>query len=202
MNRFYKYNIIGIILFETMIKGICKLARQQSSRDEYLEIVNQQGEIIGLAPRSECHGDPSLMHRVSHVMVFNQAGFILLQKRAVNKDIQPGKWDTSVGGHLNVGEEFEEAAYREMKEELGIQEAPIHYLYQYVWKTDIETELVGTFYCEFTGEIHYNKDEIESIKFWNLDDLMDRIHEDTYTPNLKEEVRRYLNWKKMRTITE
>ena len=175
---------------------------QQNKTDECLEIVNQRGEIIGFAPRSKCHGDPSLMHRVSHIMVFNQTGLILQQKRAVNKDIQPGKWDTSVGGHLDIGESFEEAAYREMKEELGIHDVPIHYLYHYIWKTDIETELVRTFYCVFTGRIYYNQDEIEGVQFWNLSDLADHIHEERFTLNLKEEIYRYFNWKKMSTRIE
>ena len=174
------------------------MIKQQDEATECFEIVNQQGEIIGLAPRSECHGNPSLMHRVIHVLVFNQAGLILLQKRAMNKDVQPGKWDTSVGGHLNVGEKFEEAAYREMKEELGIQNTPVRYLYQYIWKTSLETEVVRTFYCEYSGEIYYNRDEIEMVRFWNLDNLLDHIHEDVFTPNLQEEINNYLKWKKIK----
>jgi len=184
------------------MKGLYEVIKQQDEATECFEIVNQQGEIIGLAPRSECHGNPSLMHRVIHVMVFNEDGLILLQKRAMNKDIQPGKWDTSVGGHAGVGEKFEEAAYREMKEELGIQNVPINYLYQYIWKTSVETELVRTFCCEFTGEIYYNRDEIEMVRFWNLDNLLDHIHEDVFTPNLQEEIGKYLQLKKIKISTK
>ena len=75
---------------------------------EYLDIFDETGKKVGCALRSECHGNPSLLHRTSHVVVFHpEDGKLLLQKRTMNKDIQPGKWDTAVGGHLAPGESFE-----------------------------------------------------------------------------------------------
>ena len=71
-------------------------------KTEFFDIVDDEDRVIGQAPRSQCHGDPRLVHRVAHVLVFNSRGELLLQKRSVTKDIQPGKWDTSVGGHLVV----------------------------------------------------------------------------------------------------
>ena len=90
--------------------------------DEILEVVDKNGNVLELAKRSEIHGNPSLLHRVVHILVFDGKGRILLQKRSLNKDVAPGKWDTSVGGHVNPGEDILDAAKREMKEELGIAE--------------------------------------------------------------------------------
>ena len=88
--------------------------------EELFDIVDDNGNIIGTAPRSKCHGDPSLIHRTAHVFVFHPDGRqVLLQLRRKDKDIQPGKWDTSVGGHLDHGEDYETAARRELREELG-----------------------------------------------------------------------------------
>ena len=81
---------------------------------ELFEIVDDNDLVIGTAPRRECHGNPALVHRAAHVLVFNRAGQLLLQKRSASKDIQPGKWDTSVGGHLDPGENYLTAAVREM----------------------------------------------------------------------------------------
>lgn len=92
---------------------------------EYLDIIDESGRIIGQATRAECHTNSSLAHRTVHVLVFNSRGELFLQKRSINKDIQPGKWDTSVGGHLNLGETFHQAVQREIKEELGIN-APVN----------------------------------------------------------------------------
>ena len=85
--------------------------------DEIVDLVDENDRVIGRALRSECHGDPDLIHRVVHIMVFNNGGNLLLQRRGLNKRIQPGKWDTSVGGHLSQGEAYRVAAAREMEEE-------------------------------------------------------------------------------------
>jgi isopentenyldiphosphate isomerase len=89
-----------------------------SDGNEILEVVDKYGNVLKLAKRSEIHRNPSLIHRVVHVLVFDKKGRLLLQKRSLNKDVAPGKWDTSVGGHVNPGEDILEAAKREMKEEL------------------------------------------------------------------------------------
>ena len=89
--------------------------------EEILEIVNSAGEVVGSALRSEVHGNPSMMHRVVHVLVVNTRGGILLQKRSSHKDVAPGKWDTSVGGHVGAGEDIFSSSVREMYEELGIE---------------------------------------------------------------------------------
>jgi len=129
--------------------------------DEYLEIVNEKGEIIGHARRSEIHGNPSLIHRVVHILVFNKTGNLLLQKRSQHKDVAPCKGDTSVGGHVEAGEDLLSSCKREMQEELGIDGFEPEYLYTYIHRNNYESELVSTYRCVYDGEIYYNKNEID-----------------------------------------
>ena len=90
------------------------------AQDELFPIIDEDGNVIGKATRRECHSGSMLLHPVVHLHVFNSKGELYLQKRSLSKDIQPGKWDTAVGGHVDYGEEIETALRREAREELGI----------------------------------------------------------------------------------
>ncbi len=163
---------------------------------EIFDIVDENDKVIGQAPRSECHGNPALIHRVAHVMVFNPAGELLLQKRADSKDIQPGKWDTSVGGHLDPGEDYRQAAVREMQEELGIENVPLTFLYKSQIRNDIESENVATYMTIFDGEVSFAPDEISQVKFWSADEIDRNLGGGLFTPNFEQEWQMYLDWQR------
>ena len=86
---------------------------------EIFDVVNDRDEVIGSAPRNEVHR-LGLMHRATHVLVFNSRGELFLQKRSQKKDRQPGLWDSSASGHVDKGETYDACAARELKEELGL----------------------------------------------------------------------------------
>ena len=70
--------------------------------EEWFPLVDEEGNVIGKATRIECHSGSKLLHPVIHLHIFNSAGDLLLQKRSMRKDIQPGKWDPAVGGHVEL----------------------------------------------------------------------------------------------------
>lgn len=160
--------------------------------EEQLEVINEKGEVVRIAPRSEIHGDPSLMHKVVHVLVFNKKGELLLQKRSLNKDVAPGKWDTSVGGHVGIDEDLTFSAKREMEEELGISDCGIEYLYSYIHSNPYETELVTTYRCIYSGDIRYNIDEIDEVRFWSLEEISGAIGRQVFSDNFEAEFKKYL----------
>ena len=170
-----------------------------SDPEEQLEIVNEEGEIIGLAPRSVIHGNPALIHRVVHVLVFGTDGKLLLQKRSMNKDVAPGKWDTSVGGHVGAGEELSLSARREMEEELGITGAELHFLYSYTHTNPYETELVTTCRCLYSGEIAFNREEVDEVRFWRLEEIREVMGRGILSDNFEHEFRMYLSLHTPRT---
>ncbi len=90
-----------------------------NSADERFAVVDEGDRVIGDAPRGEVHAN-NLRHRAVHILLFNRAGELFLQKRSRLKDRHPGVWDSSAAGHVDAGEEYDEAAGRELKEELGI----------------------------------------------------------------------------------
>jgi len=157
-----------------------------------LEIVDHEGNVVRVAPRSEVHGNPSLMHRVVHVLVFNSEGSLILQQRSMSKDVAPGKWDTSVGGHVDAGEALEDAALREMEEELGIK-PEIEFLYSYVHSNDYETEQVHTFRCTHDGPLTFNREEIDAVRPWSIDEIRQALGNSTLSDNFEHEFNIYLN---------
>lgn len=160
--------------------------------EELLEITDERGRPIGIAPRSEIHGNPSLIHRVVHVLVFNDHGELLLQRRSLKKDVAPGKWDTSVGGHVEPGEGLNQAAKRELLEELGV-EAEIGFLYSYIHTNPYETELVYTFLCTHNGPFSFNGDEIDEVRFWGIEEIKIRSNDPALSDNFKHEIKTYLD---------
>lgn len=87
--------------------------------DELFDVVDEADQVVGQASRAEVHRQ-GLRHRAVHVLVFNKRGEVLLQQRSALKDVHPGLWDSSVSGHLDAGEDYPEAALRELAEEMGI----------------------------------------------------------------------------------
>lgn len=155
--------------------------------DEYFEVVDDDDQVIGQALRSECHGNPQLIHRVAHILVFDHLGRLLLQKRAMNKDVQPGRWDTSVGGHLDPGETYAAAAAREMFEELGITDLPLTFLYCYQMRSDFESENVATFTACHDGPFPFSQAEIDEVRFWTAAEIDAALTSGLLTPNFEDE---------------
>jgi isopentenyl-diphosphate delta-isomerase type 1 len=171
-----------------------------NNHEELLEVVNHKGEVVGILPRNHIHGDPSLIHRVIHVLVFNTKGHLLLQKRSMSKDVAPGRWDTSVGGHLNPGEDPVSAAKREMKEELGIFSHEPTFLYTYTHANSYETELVYTYSCLYEGEINFNQEEIDEVKFWSLEVIGEHMGRKILSDNFEHEVLNYMRFIENRNL--
>ncbi len=156
-------------------------------KEEIFELVDEQGNVIGKAPRSECHNNPKLIHRVSHVLVRTSQNEVILQYRPAHKDIQPDKWDMGVGGHFDIGETPLEAAKREMQEELGVEPGELHLMHQYLWRTDRETELVFTFKTVHDGPFKPAAGEVDEIKAWTVDEINCQIGKGVFTPNFEHE---------------
>ncbi len=154
---------------------------------EYFPLVDENGNVTGKASRKECHSGTFLLHPVVHLHVFNPVGELYLQKRAPDKDIQPGKWDTSVGGHVDYGEEIEDALRREVREELGIVDFEPHFVSRYKFVSSREAELVHCHYCIYKGVITPDPVEISEGRFWSISEIDANIGKDVFTPNFEYE---------------
>ena len=148
------------------------------NQQELFPLVDEDGNVIGSATRGECHSGSKLLHPVVHLHVFNSAGDIYLQKRPEWKDIQPGKWDTAVGGHIGYGESPEEALRREVREELGITDFKAEFIDKYVFESSRERELVYVHRTVYDGPIHSSDSELDGGRFWTLQEIHEAMEKE------------------------
>ena len=135
-----------------------------STPNERFPVVDNDDRISSYASRAEVHGN-NLLHRAVHILIFNQAGDVYLQYRSRWKDRHPLKWDSSAAGHVNAGEDYDETARRELKEELGV-EVPL----ERIFKLPASSRTGHEFICGYRGIVSSNpvpnKCEIETGLFF------------------------------------
>jgi isopentenyldiphosphate isomerase len=163
----------------------------QDNNKEQFPIVDEEGRVVGAATRGECHNGSKLLHPVVHLHVFNSRGEVYLQKRPEWKDIQPGKWDTSVGGHIDYGETPEQALVREVGEELGITDFVPERIGMYVFESRLERELVYVHRTIYDGPVRPSAEELDGGRFWTMDEIRAAIGQEIFTPNFESEFQRF-----------
>lgn len=139
------------------------LSQVAQKDDELFDVVNEQNEVVGQATRKEVH-ERKLLHRAVHILVFSKKTHdCLLQKRSAYKDKHPGVWDSSAAGHLDTGESYEEAAVRELREELGIEDAKLIHVGMLPPSEDTGWEHVSLYAALHDGKVHFPAAEIEGV---------------------------------------
>lgn len=161
----------------------------KDNSEELLPVVDESGKVVGNATRGRCHGAEKLLHPVVHLHVFDPDGRLFLQKRPEWKDIQPGKWDTAVGGHVDYGEDVMTALAREASEELGIDKFEPEYITSYIFESDRERELVNVFRTA-VATAPRPTDELDGGRFWSRAEIADAIGQGVLTPNFEQEFKR------------
>ena len=156
---------------------------------EIFPIVDEQGNTVGRATRGECHSGSMLLHPVVHLHLFNSRGDLYLQHRPKWKDIQPDKWDTAVGGHVDYGEAITQALQREVREELGLTELEFRFLKSYVFESKVEREYVNVYMAVSDSEPNPS-DELDGGRFWSRAEIEKSIGAGIFTPNFESE---YIN---------
>lgn len=183
------YFLFALVFVFEFIKQKINLRKQVSAfaKEEWLPLVDEQGGIIGKAPRSVCHKGEKMLHPVVHLHVLNHQKNVYLQMRPTNKIVQPGKWDTAVGGHIAFGETLETALKREAWEEIGLTQFSARLVKTYRWDSEIESELVYAFVTHDFNTIHLHSEEVKEGKFWTPKQIESNIGKGIFTPNFEYE---------------
>ena len=159
----------------------------EPGRKEMFPVVEPSGLVTGMASRQFCHSGSKVLHPVVHLHIIDRFGRLYLQKRSMKKDIQPGKWDTAVGGHVDFGETLLEALFRESSEELGLREFNPVYIESYVFESEIEKELVNVYAAVGSFTLSPDMDEVDEGRYWDIKDIVENLGKSQMTPNFEQE---------------
>ncbi len=167
--------------------------KSTDNQNELFDIVDEDDNVVGKATRGEVHKNKNLIHRSVGVIVFDSRGRVFLQQRSATKDTDPLKWTISASGHVNTkikdqrskikntclagrqadqkSKIYEEAAHRELKEELGI-DLEIEPVCKYICREPNETEIQMVYKAYSDGPFKLHRDEIEQGKFFTRNELV------------------------------
>lgn len=151
----------------TNFAGAAASSLPAQAADERFALVDAEDRVIGDAPRATVHGD-NLLHRAVHILLFNDAGELFLQKRSRAKDRHPGVWDSSAAGHVDAGEDYDEAADRELAEELGVT-APLERVVKLGASERTGMEFIWLYRGRHNGPFRLAPNEIELGRFFPPD---------------------------------
>jgi len=155
--------------------------------NEYLWAIDTKGHVIGKRSRIECHKQ-RIIHRAVHVIVLDVRHRIFVKRRSHSKDMFPGQWETSVGGHVKYGDGVKKTAARELEEELGIVE-PLRYLGRFAYRGKEEKENITLFYVVTEKRPRLNMSEAIRGEYLTIHELERCLLRKTFVDGTEQEVR-------------
>ena len=159
--------------------------------DEIVAIVDRDNCPIGAVARRIMR-QQKLIHRASYILVFNSDGELFIQKRTKNKDIYPGYWDLAAGGVVLAGESYEESAQRELREELGLLNSKLSFLFDQYYEDNDNKVWGRIFSCPSNGPFTLQAEEIDYGQLIPLVEIAQLHQTESVTPDGLQLLRRIL----------
>lgn len=157
--------------------------------EEIMDIVDEDNNVIGRAARKEIK-KKNLLHRGISVLAFNDKGDMLIQKRTEDKSLYPGMYDLSVGGGVKAGETYENAAKREIEEELGVK-TDVILAGTMRFKDEEDNCIVNIYATKIPDNINFCKEDMSEVKFLSEKELRKFIKRKDFIKNARLEIERY-----------
>lgn len=150
--------------------------------DELVDVVDEHDQVVRTVTRRQMRAG-RLRHRAVSIAVLSSDGRLLVHRRADTKDVWPGMWDLAAGGVVAAGESYEEAARRELAEELGVTVDAMEDLGSGSF-TDDAVDLVGRGYrCTHDGPFTFTDGEIAEVRWVTGTELAALMAEQPFVPD-------------------
>lgn len=156
-----------------------------------MAVVDEQDRVVGAATRDEMRRR-CLIHRASYVLVFNSRNELFLHKRTQAKDVYPGHYDVAAGGVVLHGETYEEAAARELGEELGVRGVPLRPLFDFFHEGPGNRVWGRAFSCFWDGPVTLQPEEVAWGAFLPVERVLALAEAEPFTPDSLLALQRYL----------
>ena len=150
--------------------------------EEMIDVVDEEDNVLMPVTWKEMN-EKSLLHRAANIFVFNSKDMIFLHRRNRNLPLYPGMYDVKVGGVVQAGESYEEAARRELKEELGIEGTKLEYLFDLKFRSQHNNNNRKVFRCVYDGRIKLQPEEVEEGKFVSLEEAKKMLEQGKLSPS-------------------
>ena len=163
-----------------------------------ITFVDANDNVIGYGARTEAI-EKGIAHRIARVFLFNSKGELLIQKRSAKHASLPNRWDQSAAGHVDEGETYEQAAYRELKEEVGVIGVPLSKVAKYYTEETDEAKTKKRFQelwlGHYDGEVQIDNHEVTNSRWIQPADLRKWMQEkpDDFTQGFIKCFERYMN---------
>ncbi len=156
-----------------------------SPSDELVEHIDEDGNVLEVVTRARMRRE-NLRHRSVGIVVLNRRGEVLIHRRAEDKDVWPGQWDLAAGGVVAHGETFEEAAARELAEELGITGAELEFVREAPFGDDRVRALARYYRVRWDGDVDFADGEVVEALWVTPEELRRRLAVDVFVPDSRQ----------------
>lgn len=141
-------------------------------------LVNENDTVIGEEEKMKAHYD-GVLHRAFSILIFNNRGEMLLQKRALSKYHSPGLWTNACCSHPQLNESYKAGAEERLLAELGFT-VDLKEVHDFIYKAEFdngltEHEFDRVFIGTYNGNIAFNPDEVDEIKWIGVETLYEEI---------------------------
>jgi isopentenyldiphosphate isomerase len=160
-----------------------------------LAIVDDDDAVVAVATFDEMLAK-ALTFRSANIFVFNSSGELFVHKRSKNLPTFAGKWDVKLGGIVDAGETYEEAATRELAEEAGIRDTAIEFLFPLKHRTSQFNNNRRVYKCVYDGKMTLQESEIEEGKFVSMDEVLKMRDDGLLSESAERVLEAFLEWKR------